>query len=66
MFRVYAFDNEGREQEPIALLFKNLDEARHRAAEFEERGLRPRIYRQGTNRNGDLIETLVDVGPSSS
>ena len=60
MFRVYAFDNTGRECTGPSLLLNDLVEARLRAVAFEQRGLLARIYSQQSNENGDLVEKLVD------
>lgn len=60
MFRVYAFDNNGRECTGPASLLVDLAEARLRAAAFERQGLLARIYAQRSNDRGDIVETLVE------
>lgn len=59
MYRVYAYD-EGEERKGPAELFETIQSARNFGKEQRNRGLSVRIYKQTTNRNGDVIETLVE------
>ena len=60
MYRVYAFDADGREVTQSVSLLLNVSEAREKAAAFRQQGLLPRVYAQRTDRFGNIVETLLE------